>query len=359
MTVRYRCGLVVGKFAPLHRGHQFVIDTALAQCNEVVVLSFAVPELTGCEATRRERWLQALYPQTTRLVLVDRLLEHDPIFRHVPRDDAGDEAQRDFISHVMRHYAKRAVDAVFTSEAYGDGFARHLEARQREWDRHAGAVRHVLVDAQRAKVPISARDIRRDVHAMKHWLDQRVYADFIERVAILGGESSGKSTLAAVLAKSFDTRCVNEYGRELWAARDGKLSLADMDAIAREQIAREEATALRSNRYLFCDTTPLTTIFYSQELFGVASCELQRLAARPYQHYVLCDPDFEFVQDGTRRDSAFRARQHAWYIDALETRVLPYCVASGSMECRVEQVRAWLRESNGLSRPAGLPQPLL
>ena len=51
------------------------------------------------------------------------------------------------------------------------------------------------------------------------------------------------------------------------------------------------------------------------EMFGRADSTLPMLAMRPYDHYVLCSPDFEFVQDGTRRDSRLRERQHAWYLE--------------------------------------------
>ena len=46
---RYRTGLVVGKFSPLHRGHELVIGAAFAHCAEVVVLSYSRPEFPGSE----------------------------------------------------------------------------------------------------------------------------------------------------------------------------------------------------------------------------------------------------------------------------------------------------------------------
>ena len=33
-----RRGLVIGKFMPLHRGHQLLIDAALADCDDVTVV---------------------------------------------------------------------------------------------------------------------------------------------------------------------------------------------------------------------------------------------------------------------------------------------------------------------------------
>lgn len=37
-------GLTLGKYAPFHRGHQFVIETALAECDRVQVIIYDCPE---------------------------------------------------------------------------------------------------------------------------------------------------------------------------------------------------------------------------------------------------------------------------------------------------------------------------
>ena len=36
-----KTGLTLGKFAPLHKGHQYLIETALAEMDEVVVMIYA------------------------------------------------------------------------------------------------------------------------------------------------------------------------------------------------------------------------------------------------------------------------------------------------------------------------------
>ncbi|MDF2622573.1 MAG: ATPase [Kosakonia cowanii] len=51
---RFASGLIVGKFAPLHCGHERLINTALAQCERLWLISYSVPELPGCEPEKRE-----------------------------------------------------------------------------------------------------------------------------------------------------------------------------------------------------------------------------------------------------------------------------------------------------------------
>ena len=58
MSKRFSIGLVVGKFAPLHLGHEWLIRQAQEQCEQLVLLSWACPELAGYEPERRANWLQ-------------------------------------------------------------------------------------------------------------------------------------------------------------------------------------------------------------------------------------------------------------------------------------------------------------
>ena len=326
---RFRTGLVVGKFAPLHLGHEHVIRAALAVCDYVVLLSYSHPEFPGCEPARRGTWLAARFPLTTRIVL-------DPATEPLPDNGDSDDTHRAFCAAILRRHLDRPIDAVFTSESYGPGFAADLARRQ------GSPVAHITIDPARAAIPVSGTALRADIHGLRRFLAPEVYATFVERVALLGGESTGKSTLAAALARELGTTHVAEYGRELWDDRAGELTYDDLHAIAREQIRREEAAMLSpdTHRFVICDTTPLTTLFYSQELFGYANAELVALSRRPYDHLVLCADDFPFVQDGTRQGEAFRQKGQAWYLQNLTAK--QHLRACGALPSRIAAIRAFL-----------------
>ena len=336
----------MGKFSPLHRGHELVINRALEDCAEVVVLSYSKPEMPGCDAVRRDQWFAALFPQARHLAVTDERLcewvKPGEERREAPANDAGETTHRRFCGFLCQHVLGVTVDAVFTSEDYGGGFAEELTRYFRERQPACSPVTHVLVDRNRQRLPISATLLRQDIHAYREWLSPKVYASFVERVCVLGGESSGKSILTKALARTFETTCVAEYGRELWETKFGALAFEDMRHIAEVQIQREEDAAMRANRFLFCDTSPLTTLFYSRHLFGRAEPILERLANRAYDFTILCAPDFAFVQDGTRQPESFRRRQHEWYLAELARRGLSCVVATGSIESRVAQIRAAL-----------------
>jgi len=337
--VKFRRGLVIGKFAPLHRGHEHLIAHARDACEALIVLGYTNPELPRCE--RRQEWLERAFPGTTCVAITADWLQARAPHLRVPPNDASPEAQRAFVARVCLDALGTSVDAVFTSEPYGDGFAAALS-------RHfAAPVAHVAVDPERRAVPISASRIRADPHGLRAFLSPHVYASYVDRIALIGGESSGKSTLAAALAEHFGTRVAPEYGRELWLRKKGLLEREDYLHIAEQQIARERAEAEQAHRYVFCDTTPATTLFYARDAFGSADARLEVLARRRYELQVLCAPDFPFVQDGTRRDSTFRRAQHDFYLAWLERSEDPWMVAQGRIEARVHTVATEITHLTG------------
>jgi nicotinamide riboside kinase len=169
----------------------------------------------------------------------------------------------------------------------------------------------------------------------------------VRRLALLGGESSGKTTLARALAGALHTSWVPEYGRQRWEELRETLSLAELVAVARTQVDWEDGHAARAaaaagRGWIVCDTTPLTTLQYALHDHGQAPPELHALAARPYHLTVLCEPDFDFVQDGCRRDDAFRRAQHAWTLQRLAAQGVVPLAVRGSVAERVRAVRAAL-----------------
>lgn len=344
MTRNYRTGLVVGKFCPLHLGHEFLISQAARQCETVVVISYTKPEFDSAEFAgagpgRRERWLRARFPALEILVLDDERLARACVARGLPvrslphNDDSADKHRR-FVAWVCTALLGRSADVVFTSEDYGDGFAAVLA------EYFGTPVAHVCVDRERQAVPASGTAIRADIDRRRALLAPEVYADFVRRACFLGGESSGKSTLAERFARAIGSVHVPEFGRHWWHHRNGCFVFDDMLHIGRSQVEAEDRLAASANGWLSCDTSPLTTLFYSLDLFDRADPALERLAARAYDAVFLCAPDFPFVQDGTRREAAFRTRQHAWYVRELTRRRIPFVELTGPVEHRLATVIA-------------------
>ena len=293
-------GLIVGKFYPPHRGHQFLIETALAQVDHLDVLICARPDQT-ISGELRKQWLEEIHP-----------------FAHVRViDDPGEDDNSEFWAKFTVQVLGYAPDVVFTSEDYGDAFARHLGCR------------HVMVDRERLQVPISARAIR-DV-PLRHWeyLEPCVRAYFVKRICVVGAESTGKTTLARDLANHYQTTSVPEYGREyceklqaqgvdLWTYQWRSEEFVE---IARRQEELENRMAREANRVLICDTDVLSTGIWHERYLGRKSPEVEAIAAsQRHDLYLLTGCDIPFVQDGLRDGESIREWMTARFEESLQRR---------------------------------------
>ena len=177
----------------------------------------------------------------------------------------------------------------------------------------------------------------------------------VKRIAILGAESSGKSTLAAALAERYGTLWVPEYLREFVDTRQRVPFEADQVLIARTQLAREDEAAARASKLLFCDTTPFMTALYSRFYWHRVDEELAQLAARhPYAATFVAAPDTPWEADGLQRESAeIRDYVHGKVVEALQARGIAFTLLEGSVEERVARAEDALAQLELHDRRSG------
>lgn len=164
------------------------------------------------------------------------------------------------------------------------------------------------------------------------------------RVAILGAESTGKSTLAATLAERYRTVWVPEYLREFVDTHERTPCEDEQLLIASTQVDREDLAAASANGVLFCDTTPLMTAIYSRFYWGRAGAPLEALAnGRSYDLTVVTAPDCPWTADGLQRESEeVRRIIHENLLGSLAALNIPCLLAAGTLEERVRAVSARL-----------------
>jgi nicotinamide riboside kinase len=144
------------------------------------------------------------------------------------------------------------------------------------------------------------------------------------KIAIIGAESTGKTSLAKDLAQkyaqSYPSAHVPEFLR-LFVDEERRTPLEqEQIRIAKAQKNLEEEIALRlqsnhqlaKNILLFCDTTPLLTAIYSEIVFGKVSEDLLAIAANhDYDLTFFTQVDFPWISDGIQRDGPkAQARVH-------------------------------------------------
>ena len=157
------------------------------------------------------------------------------------------------------------------------------------------------------------------------------------RIALIGGECTGKSSLAEALAKQYHTICVPEFARDYLIPRNGQYTLGQSILIAQGQVDREDDMAAKANRILFCDTDALATMIWSEYYFGQSYPAVRELAhSRHYDLYLLTSPDFPWVDDGLRRSPDSREWFDQRFQQELESRHLPYVRVTGPLPHRMQ-----------------------
>lgn len=122
------------------------------------------------------------------------------------------------------------------------------------------------------------------------------------KIAIVGPESTGKSTLSKALAKHYHTVWVPEYARYYCAALQEPCTLQDEINMFHGQLALEEAMEIvAQHNLLFCDTTFLTVKIWSDyQLGGTPQIVLDKLKTHTYDYYLLLKNDIPWEEDPLR-----------------------------------------------------------
>jgi NadR type nicotinamide-nucleotide adenylyltransferase len=138
----------------------------------------------------------------------------------------------------------------------------------------------------------------------------------IRKIAIVGPESTGKSTITKLLAKHYDTLWVAEFARYYCAALTGPCTMQDEVNMFHGQVALEESVmAMAEKDFIFCDTTILTVKIWSDEMLGeTPQIVLNALQERTYDLYLLLDIDLPWEEDPLREFPHMREHfMNVWY----------------------------------------------
>ena len=315
-----RRGLTLGKFAPFHRGHQMIIETALNEVDELVVMVYAT-DLIDVPLQVRAGWIRKLYPSVRIIEAWDG------------PDGYGDtpEICREQENYILQKLNGLNITHFYSSEFYGGHVSQALGAIDRR------------VDEARASVPISGTALREDYFARRQYLEPIVYADLITKVCFMGAPSTGKTTLARTLAEQHNTMWMPEYGAEYWLDHNinRRITLAQFEEIGPEHNRREDALVLQSRKYLFCDTNPITTYVFAKDYHGVAGLLLTRMAQeaeKRYDLFFLCDTDTPYADTWDRSGDQKRKWFQDQIVGDLVERKVPFFRVRGTLEERVSQV---------------------
>jgi NadR type nicotinamide-nucleotide adenylyltransferase len=169
------------------------------------------------------------------------------------------------------------------------------------------------------------------------------------RIAITGPESSGKTTLAATLAKHYQTAYVEEYARTYLEKYGKEYDFQDLLKIAKRQIQMRERQQVETQRLLFCDTDLVVLKVWAEEKFHRSILTIENtLKTDPCDLYLLCYPDVAWEYDPLRENPDDRHRLFHIYKRYMEVYHLNYHIIEGKFAQRnrlaINIVDSYLRE---------------
>ena len=173
----------------------------------------------------------------------------------------------------------------------------------------------------------------------------------IQKIVVLGPESTGKSTLCAALAAHYQTIWTPEYARTYLSEHGTNYSYDDLLTIAKGQIQNENESLASLNKNivdhptqkisnkLIVDTDMYVMKVWCEYVFN--NCHhyiLEQINQRNYDLYLLCDIDLPWAADEMREypDAGPRIELFTIYKELLINQNTPWGIVSGTGAQRTE-----------------------
>ena len=149
-----KIGFTIGKFAPLHKGHQYLIETALKEMDKFYIVIYET-DVINIPIKTRANWIKKLYPQVEILYAY-----HPP--KQYGLDEKSVKIQMDYLLPIIQNLN---CTHFYSSEKYGEKVAKYLNIIDRR------------VDEKREIIPIRATNIRENLEKNKEKIEDFIIKD--------------------------------------------------------------------------------------------------------------------------------------------------------------------------------------
>ncbi len=162
------------------------------------------------------------------------------------------------------------------------------------------------------------------------------------KIAFLGPESSGKTTLAEEMGNQLDAIVIKEYAREYFKDKDySKCCLKDLEAIAIKQF--KDTHDSYPYDFLISDTEILTIEIWAEDKFGVVPEIILNLRRQQdFDLYILTKPDIPWEFDPLRKDANRRDYLFEIYKEHIEKSNYNYIIVEGLFNNRIEVIKNYI-----------------
>lgn len=302
-------GVILGRFMPPHEGHVALVKTASYLVTRLTII-LSASDSDPIPPLFRKEWMENLFPESNVIVVnngVEPLASDDPDW-----------------ARIIRGFHPEPIDRVIGSEGYVVDLAKTLQAQ------------HFILDPMWMAYPANSADIRDDPFG--HWQSIPSYVKpyYQKRLTMVGGESTGKSYMAAFLAKKYGGPYVPEYGRPYEKYREpGNYRPEELHYIVDGHVAHRKTLSLKAGPILFEDTDPLLTAVWAEMLLGHSLPDLEARIELP-DHYLLLDANTPWEEDPIRYFAKQEIRQNFFDLTVakLEAFSASYTLIEGDFATR-------------------------
>ncbi len=152
-----------------------------------------------------------------------------------------------------------------------------------------------------------------------------------KKIAIVGPESTGKSSLTLALSNALEAPFVLEQARDYLENKGPNYTQADVEAIARLQLKAEDDALSQNPNLLVCDTNLIVIKIWMDSAFGsTPDWILEEIKQRSYTIHLLTDIDIPWQPDPLREHPQLRAYFLEKYIETLSDFGIKFYLISGN-----------------------------
>ena len=155
------------------------------------------------------------------------------------------------------------------------------------------------------------------------------------KIAFLGPESSGKTTLAEMLAKKLNCSLVSEYARK-YLEEKPDYSVHDLKKIAEGQSKELYKRSKNREMFLISDTCLIDIEIWSEVKFKTLDPEIKKISDdENFDIYFLCKPDIPWEEDPLRENRNKRDFLFVKFKEKLSSRKKKYYEVYGRLNNRL------------------------
>jgi NadR type nicotinamide-nucleotide adenylyltransferase len=165
-------------------------------------------------------------------------------------------------------------------------------------------------------------------------MEQTIKNEQIMKIAFVGPESSGKSSIIEKLSEEFDCTVIPEYAREYLSMIKTNYEYDDLEKIAKVQF--NQINLVETNNLVLIDTELIVMKVWSE--FKYAKCSnfiLSGIEKQNIDFYFLCKPDFPWEFDELRENPSNRDEIFSIFENELKSYNFKYAILEGDMKQRL------------------------